>query len=259
MSTNGDLIRPLFPALTLPDSARVGLLRALVIGPEGAAVRDAVEQVKPNDTLADTDWLTVAWDDDQLLGDTVPVVGVISDQFNGVEVNTALWTVVGAPTVSGGRLRMPVAYPNAGVRSIATASMNAHTATLYGLTTTVGSKNAGLTGIMLQTTAAPSSQFIAFVRYQPNPGYLLMQVGTPRTTQTLVYDAVAHANIRVRVASPSVFFETSPDGTTWTTRSTMTAPGYVSAAARLLVYASSPTLGGQDLAAVCTVDRATWV
>ena len=44
---------------------------------------------------------------------------------------------------------------------------------------------------------------------------------------TLTYDSTAHRWWRLRVTSGTMFWETSPDGDTWTTRRSATAPAWV--------------------------------
>lgn len=47
--------------------------------------------------------------------------------------------------------------------------------------------------------------------------------GVSTTVTTMTYDPVLHAWLRIRHASGTVFWDTSPDGSTWTTRASTTA------------------------------------
>lgn len=258
MTTVGQLVRPLFPNLTLPDSTRIGLQRAIPVGPTGSAVRAALAQLRPGEVFADTDWLTVNWDDNQAFSDTVAVIGLLNDPFDGTSVSAA-WTVSGgAPVVSGGKLHLSNRFPQDSIRSSFTHSFLGTAFSLLGFVPTIGPiGNEGYRGrgLIVQDASNPGVNFVQFIRIGTN---WLMRVN-PGTTGSTPYDP-AHSNIRLREAGGQLNFEVSANGTTWTPLRQTADPSWMATAqASVFIYSGAWNSSGSDPSTEATVDRATWV
>lgn len=75
--------------------------------------------------------------------------------------------------------------------------------------------------------------------------------------QTIPYDPVEHAWLRIREESGTLFWETSPDGREWTVRHSDTAPSWVSEndlQAQLLAHCSPAVTGGGPTGAFAEFD-----
>ncbi|WP_282790909.1 hypothetical protein [Streptomyces sp. CC224B] len=66
------------------------------------------------------------------------------------------------------------------------------------------------------------------IRCESNVGY------TDGAAVSLTYDPVAHRWLRIRETGGSLFWDTSPDGSTWTNRRTLTTPAWVASAVNSL-------------------------
>lgn len=76
--------------------------------------------------------------------------------------------------------------------------------------------------------------------------------------QSIPYDPVEHAWLRIREAAATLFWETSPDGREWTTRHTDTSPSWVSdndLQTQLLAHCSPAVTGGGPTGAFAEFDN----
>lgn len=224
MSTNGDYIRPLFPGLTLPDATTVGLQRAIPVGPVGGMVRDALSHVFPSATFADDDWVTVTWNDTQNLGQAIANPGIVDDPFDGSSLSSAWSVLSGTPIISGGRLRFRNTFPQGQIRSTTTASLLNKTFTMYGLQWPIGSAGDSYKarGVLLQSVRRPGTDFMQLAKI----GSSLITRTSPGIAAAFTFDAVAHANLRMRCTGTQVFFEGSANGTAWTAINQMALPAW---------------------------------
>jgi hypothetical protein len=67
---------------------------------------------------------------------------------------------------------------------------------------------------------------------------------TPTAVATLTYSPVAHAYWRVRDTAGRVYWETSPDGVTWTTQGTVLASTLSFSPGSLSVFRTTKEFGG---------------
>lgn len=257
MSTNGDYIRPLFPGLDLPDNAKVGLQRAIPVGPVGGMVRDALAHVKPGAVLADDDWVTVTWDDTQQLGDQAPNTGILDEQFAGTVLSSAWFVNAGAVTVGGGRLHLPNTFPVNVIRSVAQHVVVNTSVTVYGLLAPVGYTNDAnkARGVMVLDVSNPNVNFLQIVK---SAGNITCRTN-PGTLFSTPYNATAHANLRMRVAGSLVLFDASPDGTTWSTLGQIATPSWALNGTGLLqLYGGCSVESYADPNTESSIDRVTW-
>ncbi len=155
----------------------------------------------------------------------------LKDDFDDNVVDPVKWPAsYGSVTEVGGRARVPAivnnwcAYQSANSFSLANSAVsvriwppavNGATGALYAqlvvMTTTVGTGAA--VGI------DPIGNGIGFYTWvgwnDPTPFYM-------------TYNATSHAYVRIREAAGTIFFETSPNNTTWTVQHSRTSPAWVS-------------------------------
>lgn len=77
-------------------------------------------------------------------------------------------------------------------------------------------------------TGGGSTNIGFYIDTQGNTIYFQSNVSFSDPSQTsLTYDSTNHAWLRILSSGSSVYWDTSPDGTTWTTRRTATAPAWI--------------------------------
>jgi hypothetical protein len=127
--------------------------------------------------------------------------------------DTNLWTWSGTADVASGRL---VLIPTSGytdkVESVATYNLVGSSLTVELVTAPLG---AG--GIDVYFTAFIGADEARFVT---EAGVMTMReiAGASNTATNVTYDPVAHRWLRLRHDATTIFWETSPNGTTWTTQ-----------------------------------------
>lgn len=169
----------------------------------------------------------------QSLGATIATVGLalssLVDSFDDNTVDTALWpNSFGAYSETGGRARITCdtgynAYSSWLAYTLHESGMflRAYPPAAGGATT-----EAWAQVLIKQQTAGTDIGF----EISPLSGNLTMfsRVGFfDAGAVAVTYDATAHAWLQIRETGGTVYWETSPDGHTWTTRRTLTSPTWV--------------------------------
>ena len=160
-----------------------------------------------------------------------PSVANLSDAFAGTTINPSLWStsaVNESVSMSGGALQMSP-NPSTGsaqgiVRSMKTYSLlnSSFMAKVPGVLSAAGSVDQQM------SLYVDSSNSIRFI-YQSGSLYIQKVVsGTLTTIATITYSSTNHAWWRFRHSGITVYWETSPDGTTWTTQASAAASGLFS-------------------------------
>lgn len=162
-----------------------------------------------------------------------------NDPFDGSTLDTAKWDVVsGTPTVAGGLCHLG---NGDAIGTKVPFQLTGKTATAYGW---------GMRQMLLRDTAYAGNAIDLkriggnLVTYSPN--------GAPQ--QTIPYDPVAHANLRIREASGTVYWEASPDGTSWNTLRSFPTPSWVASRDATLRFLGAST---SEAALDSTIDRVT--
>ncbi|MGW3024837.1 hypothetical protein [Streptomyces sp. NPDC001221] len=176
-------------------------------------------------------------------------LAMLGDDFDDGRINSTLWpTLSGGPTESGGRLRVPVS-------TAADASvLSARTWTLVGSKLTA--KLATVPAASTSTNAAASMWVNSTTsgtrigwRFDALAGVIaaMSQTGFSDPSPTnLTYSAIDHAWLRVREASGTVYWETSPDGCTWTVQRTLATPSWVTSQTHAVEFPATRTGGVSD-------------
>ncbi|MGW1158423.1 hypothetical protein ACWD5Q_06520 [Streptomyces sp. NPDC002513] len=176
-------------------------------------------------------------------------LAMLGDDFDDGRINSTLWpTLAGGPTETGGRLRIPVS-------TAADASvLSARTWTLVGSKLTA--KLATVPAAGTSTNAAASMWVNSTTsgtrigwRFDALAGVIaaMSQTGFSDGSPTnLTYSAIDHAWLRVREASGTVYWETSPDGYTWVVRRTLATPSWVTSQTHAVEFPTTRTGGTSD-------------
>lgn len=146
----------------------------------------------------------------------------LTDDFSSAFINPFHWQGSGGVTQSGGQLSLPCASSPAGLVST------------YGYDLTGQHVAVHVTGVPTDTNGGT---YTALSFYVDDDNQLVVEklggqlhaasivAGVVDSSDT-TWNAVSMAWWRVRETSGQVFLETSPDGTTWTARKTVTTPAY---------------------------------
>lgn len=154
-------------------------------------------------------------------------LAMIGDDFDDIRINTTLWSGnFGTVSEAGGRARISA------IAGITSGFLSSRKWRLQGSSTTVrlatvpsGGTNPR-TGFMVNSVTAGTR--IGF-QYSA-PGFLACRsdVGfSDGAAVTLTYSPIDHLWLRIREASGTVYWETSPDGYTWTVRRSLATPAWV--------------------------------
>jgi len=76
--------------------------------------------------------------------------------------------------------------------------------------------------IIIGTLVSSGFAYVGFFNYATSGTY-----SDPDQVNVTPYDPVEHAWVRIREASGTVYWDTSPDGATWTNRRTLATPSWV--------------------------------
>ncbi|MCZ0207895.1 hypothetical protein OZK63_21010 [Streptomyces sp. UMAF16] len=174
----------------------------------------------------------------------------LGDDFDDGQVNTTRWptNTAGATETTEGRLRIPCTPGvDASFTSAREWTLDASrvTAKLCTIPQAGGSSNAAAS--MWVTSTTPGTR-IGW-RYDALTGVLaaMSQTGfSDATPVNLTYSAIDHVWLRLRESFGTVYWETSSDGYTWTTRRTLTTPSWVTTQTQALELPTTRTGGSGD-------------
>lgn len=183
----------------------------------------------------------------------MPLTQELSDSFDDNTVDPVKWPdnyntgSGGLPTETGGRARVPC---DTGLAAY--ASDNIYTlADSYAFVQSFPPSGTGMveaySQLLIQSNVA-GTQIVFEVDAATNLLLMTMYVGfAEEGGQSVPYDRVEHAWLRIREDSGTVSWDTSPDGREWTTRHSDTSPAWVSDTdlqVQLLAHCSPLVTGG---------------
>lgn len=157
----------------------------------------------------------------------MPTFDALVDDFEDGVLNTTLWSgSYGDPDEVGGRARIPCTTGYAGLKSA-----SAYTLTGSGITirlhppTPNGAATAAASVLVLTSVGGTDGGFIVDPA-QNAIGLYLREGYADGGAVFLTYSATDHAWLRFRENAGSVYWDTSPDGVTWTNQRTATTPAW---------------------------------
>lgn len=162
----------------------------------------------------------------------MPLLTTLVDNFNDGIVGPEWGDSYGGVTETGGQARVPlVAGAYAGYQTGRAWTLAG--ATIFLKTPTLPAVSSGTdVGVHFMITSATAGTALGFkinrvtnmLRMQSNVAYF------DGAAVEIAYNATTHLWLRIRENGTNVLWDTSPDGTTWTTRRTLATPAWVTAA-----------------------------
>jgi hypothetical protein len=157
----------------------------------------------------------------------VPTFAELVDDFEDGVLDTSLWSgSYGDPDETSGRARIPCTTGYAGLKSGSVytltgsgITMRLHAPTPGGATTSAASC------LVLTSTGGTDAGFIVDTA-QTALGLYLREGYADGNAVFLTYSATDHAWLRFREDAGTLYWDTSPDGTTWTNQRTATTPAW---------------------------------
>ena len=152
-----------------------------------------------------------------------PEISTLYDAFAGSSINPSIWevkTTNGSTTEASGTLTL-APNANSGGVSLDVKSKANFTLTDSSAHVQAPSVVSSAGGVAEEFALVADQEDSLKWRYDAGNLYAFANIGgTLATLATLAYSSSTHAWWRIREASGSVFWETSSDGSTWTTRAT---------------------------------------
>ena len=162
----------------------------------------------------------------------MPSLSTLVDNFNDNTIGPEWGNSYGSVSETGGRARVPCdtgfsGYQTAYSWTLAGASFFVKIPTVPAASTATEAYcgvlvNSGTDGTRIGfTVKAPGG---GVLRMQSDSGYF------DGAAVEITYDPVNHAFLRLREDGTNVYWDTSPDGTTWTNRRTLASPAWIATA-----------------------------
>jgi hypothetical protein len=148
-------------------------------------------------------------------------LGELVDDFSG-PLDTSVWNVSPGATISGGQLVLACTSSYSGIGSIASYDMTGSHVAVQLVSVPIDTNGGTETALSFK---ADDSNLLMIDKRGAN---LLCdaRVGGVDTTATVAWDPAAMAWWRLREDSGTVYFETAPDGSTWTTQLSVATPTF---------------------------------
>lgn len=161
----------------------------------------------------------------------MPSLSTLIDNFNDGVIAPDWGNSYGGVSETGGKARIPCSTGFAGYQTayswtLAGASLFVKVVTVPAASTATEAYcgvlvNGDASGTRIGFTVKAVGTLL---RMQSDSGYF-----DPGAVE-ITYDPVAHAFLRLREDGTNVYWDTSPDGTTWTNRRTLASPAWIAAA-----------------------------
>lgn len=176
--------------------------------------------------------VTTLWALVEFVPDTTPPtpLGDLADDFDDNVVDAAKWpSSYGTYSETGGRARVTCDTNYNAYASASGYTLEDSQARVQVYPPADAGATAEAWAQLLITSSTPGTDAIIEVNAATSQLTMAVRVGysDPGLT-SLTYDATAHAWMRIREETGSLYWETSADGLTWTTRRTETSPAWVS-------------------------------
>lgn len=189
----------------------------------------------------------------------MPAIGAIADDFEDGTINETIWSAnYGTRSETGGRARVGCATDYSAFASGKAYTLAASAVFVRVYPPVDGGATDEAFAQVLVTSATDGTDAVMEVNMATGMLGMGNRIGyVPQGGfGPITYDPVAHAWLRIREAGGSTFFETAPDGLTWTVRRTITSPAWVSDATIQLQLLAHRDAGTPDFAEFDSVNTA---
>lgn len=158
-------------------------------------------------------------------------LAILADNFNDDTVDAAKWpSSFGVFSETGGRASVGCDTGFSAYASAALYTLEESVARCQMFPPAAAGAVSEAWAQMLVTSSTSGTDAVAEVNSATGNLAMLLRAGFIDSGPVLLpYDPVAHAWVRIRETGGTLSWDTSPDGITWTTRRTETAPAWVSA------------------------------
>jgi hypothetical protein len=161
----------------------------------------------------------------------MPLTETLTDDFTATTVDTAKWPNnygAPAPDQPAGRARVVADTSFAAYASDTVYTLQGSHVHVQVFPAAAGGAAEAYTQLLV-LSSAPGNVIVFEIDTASNTVLMATRVGGfDQSSQTLGYDPDAHAWLRIRETSDTVYWETSPEGRTWTIRHSTTSPSWVS-------------------------------
>lgn len=165
-------------------------------------------------------------------------LSTLTDNFDDNSIDVVKWPGnYGTTTETGGRARLTCdtsfnAYVSAATYTFDSFYLRAYPAAAAGAASTA------YLSVFLASTGQPAGTNVGYsIDAVTGNVQLINWVGfSDAGLVTLTYDATAHAWLRIGASAGTLVWQTSPDGSTWTTRRSITTPAWLAAASDVKVF-----------------------
>lgn len=185
----------------------------------------------------------------------MPGFGMLQDDFQDGVLDPVLWSQsYGDPVEAGGRARVPCTTGYAAIRSASNYTLaRSQVAARVFPPAAAGATSAASSLLVLSDTGGTDAGFLLDTAQAAMGLYL--RVGYADGGALFpTYDPVAHAWLRLRHDGTSLYWETSPDGQTWTVRRTAAAPAWTTQATLSLLFEAHRDAGTDNVAEIDSVN-----
>ncbi len=170
----------------------------------------------------------------------MPSFSTLSDNFNDGVIGPSWGNSYGGANETGGQARVPcIAGSYAGYQTAYSWTMAG--ATIFMKVATVPAASTATEAYCGVMVNAPGIEDVASANYGTRVGFIINTVtGLIRfksesgyfdaASVDITYNATTHAFLRLRETGGNLYWDTSPDGTTWTNRRTLATPAWITAA-----------------------------
>lgn len=163
------------------------------------------------------------------------------DAFDDGTIDTTKWTVGGVWSAASGGACATMPSAGSSLTSVNAYSFNQSSIFIETVSYLNGAGAASGASLFRLFNSADSTDYVQFVINPPTNQLLMQYVENSAiiSSSTITYDATTMRWLRLRESGSSVYFETSPDGTTWTTRFTSVSQTWVTSVKALIFAAQS--------------------
>ena len=184
-------------------------------------------------------------------GAGLTALGTLRDTFT----NLTQWSPFGGATASGGRVAIPVTTGFSGIQNTATWSLFGSSVSARLTPPAAGGATAANVGMFVAWAADTANNVQVLVDGATGLISFSNEVGYyDPNVLSLPYDPVNHAFVRVREAAGTTYWDTSPDGATWTNRRASANAAWLSQNPHRVVFQAHRDAGTADAAYVSSLN-----
>lgn len=179
----------------------------------------------------------------------MPGFGMLSDRFDDGVLDPARWAQsYGDPVEQGGRLRVPCTTGYAGARTASTYTLSWSQVSARVYPPAAGGGTTAACSLLVLSDVGGTDAGFLVDRAQGAMGLYLREGYADGGALFPVYDAGAHAWLRLREGDGSLYWEAAPDGRAWAVLRTAVSPAWASHSDLSLLFEAHRDAGASDFA-----------